>query len=71
MPVNFNLAEAGYQCDEKNIDETTADELKMWLDNTFNLYRTYYFWIKNTNNRFFFSRVSYNKYTCIESSLRC
>ncbi len=47
MPVDFNLAEAGYHCEKENIDETTADELKIWLDNDFQVYRTYYFWIKN------------------------
>jgi len=47
MPVDFSLAESGYHCEKSDIDETTATELKLWLDNTFSLYRTYYFWIKN------------------------
>jgi hypothetical protein len=47
MAVDFALAESGYQCDKKDIDETTATELKIWLDNTFHLYRMYYDWVKN------------------------
>ena len=40
MAVDFALAESGYQCDKKDIDETTATELKIWYDNTFH-------WLKN------------------------
>ena len=47
MPVDFELAEAGYNCDKSDIDYSTVTELELWFENTFSLYRTYYFWIKN------------------------
>ena len=47
MAVDFALAESGYQCDIKDIDETTATELKIWYDNTFHLYRMQFDWLKN------------------------
>ena len=47
MAVDFALAESGYQCDKKDIDETTATELKIWYDNTFHLYRMQFDWLKN------------------------
>jgi len=47
MPIDFNLAESGYRCEKSDIDETTANELKLHLDNTFHLYRIYYSWVKN------------------------
>ena len=47
MVVDFALAESGYQCDKKDIDETTATELKIWYDNTFHLYRMQFDWLKN------------------------
>ena len=47
MPVDYELAEAGYNCDKSDIDYSTVTELELWFENTFSLYRTYYFWIKN------------------------
>ncbi len=64
MPVNFALAEAGYPCEEKAIDESTANELKLWLDNTYELYRTYVAWVKNYARKM--KRGKYNKHLAIK-----
>ena len=45
--LNYNLAEAGYKCDDKDIDDGVVTELNLWYSNTFMLYRTYYSWCKN------------------------
>jgi len=47
MPVDYELAEAGYNCDKKDIDEHQVYQLDIWYSNDYDLYRTYYAWIKN------------------------
>ena len=45
--LDWELAQAGYKCDDKDIDEGVVTELDLWYSNTFMLYRTFYSWIKN------------------------
>jgi len=47
MPVDYELAEAGYSCETKNIDKDQVYQLDIWYSNDYDLYRTYYAWIKN------------------------
>ena len=47
MPVDFELAEAGYSCETSKIDTGVVSELTMWYANDYPLYRTYYAWVKN------------------------
>ena len=47
MPVDFDLAQAGYNCETKNIDKDQVYQLDIWYSNNYDLYRIYYAWIKN------------------------
>ena len=47
MPVDFELAEAGYKCETKNIDKNQVYQLDLWYSNDYDLYRVYYAWVKN------------------------
>ena len=62
--LNYNLAEAGYKCDDKDIDDGVVTELNLWYSNTFMLYRTYYSWCKNYARKM--KRGVYTKKLAIE-----
>jgi len=47
MPVDFDLAQAGYNCEVKSIDKDQIYQLDIWYSNDYDLYRIYYAWIKN------------------------
>ena len=47
MPVDFELAEAGYHCEKSAINEDQVYQLDLYYSNDYDLYRIYYAWVKN------------------------